>query len=127
MCGCVASALRVQVCGGRECGRCVCKHVKWFNLSSLCPQPTPSILNCNSFLDFWVDWTDGIVGLGRGRSVGDDVILTYDLSTWMRVPINFVSISKAHPIGMWEFPNYEGVLNAFFIVQPFLVDNVCLN
>ena len=69
---------------------------------------TPDILNCDQMLPFWVSWVDGLIQLGRGSMIGDDLIVSWQDAEPLAV--SHVSISTySTSEGYWQFTNYPGI------------------
>ena len=52
-----------------------------------------NIVSCTAFRDFWVSWTDNYIESGKGRVVGQDVLVAYDDSNSPTYEVNFIGIS----------------------------------
>ena len=65
-----------------------------------------NIVNCYEFRDFWVSWTDNHIKSGKGRKIGQDILVDYDDSVSKAYEVNFVGISTGFGAsGKWIFEN----------------------
>ena len=63
----------------------------------------PNIVSCTEFRDFWVSWTDNNIKCGKGRVVGEELLVDYyDLS--QAYEVKFIGISTGWgSSGTWIF------------------------
>ena len=67
---------------------------------------TPGICDCDVLKPFWLSWTDGLIRVGRGNNIGDQVVVEW-LDT-EPLGITFAAITGWNQLGIWEFSLLKG-------------------
>ena len=68
-------------------------------------QTSPGVTNCNSFVWFWISWINGIISLGKGLQIGQNVITMYSDAGTKNVITNIgISSPSATAASNWIFP-----------------------
>lgn len=69
---------------------------------------TPNVLNCESYLDFWLSWTSNIIEMGTGVTTGNNMLFSWrDVSN--PYPINVLSLASRHSGQVvWQFLRESG-------------------
>ena len=52
---------------------------------------TPNILDVNNFKSFWISWINGVIRVGKGNVVGNDMFLSYNDTS--PIAVNYVALS----------------------------------
>ena len=52
-----------------------------------------NLVSCTELRDFWVSWRDNHIMCGKGRVIGEEIILAYDDSKSPAYEVNFIGIS----------------------------------
>ena len=75
---------------------------------------TPGILDCNMDIQFWVEWTQGMIAIGRGSIIGVNTIVTYnDVEFYIVNAVSFTS--KENAVADFTFLRSSGKFFLFAI------------
>ena len=75
---------------------------------------TPGILDCNMDIQFWVEWTQGMIAIGRGSIIGVNTIVTFnDVEFYIVNAVSFTS--KENAVADFTFLRSSGKFYLFAI------------
>lgn len=77
---------------------------------------SPNILDCNSYQDFWVEWSsNGVFKCGLGDEAGADVFLEYTDDN--PVPVYFISLTSGLGVTQGSTWNFNDDIGNLFVLD----------
>lgn len=81
---------------------------------------TPGILDAREPRFFWVSWHEGVLSLGKGKTVNQDILLKR-WSLIERIFITSIGLRSAHHTiagnAEWTFDKYQGLMSRLSVLQ----------